>query len=101
MITCGHYVLIIDYKKINEQLYKGKIFTSSGAKTYSKVQKDDIVYFNPVGSITIPDDTLDIIAVKYSEMIIREERPLEKGGEIIGMESCDFRYKFDELKAKF
>jgi len=98
MITCGHYVLISDYEKIHDQLYKGRVYSTSGAKTYSKVNADDIVYFNPHGLIKIPDDTIDIIAVKYTELIIREKRPKEIEDEIKEMEN---HISFEGMEAKF
>ncbi len=70
MIVCGHYVLIKDVEKIhNSILRKGVV---CGVVEYGRVQCGDHVHFNGDGMIKIPGE--DVVAVKYTEIIFRDER---------------------------
>jgi hypothetical protein len=95
MILCGSYEILKNVERIDEKVYKGTIFKSRNKN--SKLRVGDIVYFPFENVIELPQiSKTKIFAIKYYDIIYRDERAIEKDSytddhSLLQFEGCGVR----------
>ena len=74
--ACGSYVILTNCVQIKDDLYKGEVFRVSPSSNH--VTFDDIVTFDIKESIEVPLENKIMYAIKYYNLIYRDERFIEK-----------------------